>query len=68
MNATSLATSLLGRRVRLSEPPAGAKAAEGVIVTVYIDPDGVHYVVLVDGRLVNVADGSQLTVLRMPDL
>ncbi len=67
MNATSLATSLLGRRVRLSDPPAGAKAAEGVIVTVYIDAEGIHYVVQVGDRLVNVADGGQLTLLRMPD-
>ena len=68
MSATSLATCLLGRRVRFNEPPAGTKPAEGVIVSVYIDTEGMHYVVLVDGRLVHVADGSQLTVLRMPDL
>jgi hypothetical protein len=68
MNATCLATNLVGRRVRLSEPPAGTKTAEGVIVSVYLDAEGMHYVVLVDGRLVNVPNGSQLTVLRMPDL
>ena len=41
---------------------------EGAFVTAYLDAPGMHYVVLVDGRLVHVADGSQLTVLRLPDL
>jgi hypothetical protein len=39
MNATTLATSLLGRRVRLSEPPAGAKPADGRQLTVLRMPD-----------------------------
>jgi hypothetical protein len=63
MNGTTLATSLLGHRVRLTSPPAGATAREGRIVTVYLDADGMHYVVLVEGHLVNVADGNQFTVL-----
>jgi hypothetical protein len=68
MNATCLATNLLGRRVRLSEPPVGTTKVEGVIASVYLVAEGMHYVVLVDGRLVLVPDGSQLTVLRLPDL
>ncbi len=64
MSGTALATSLLGRRVRLAAAPAGQKAGEGAIVTVYLDAEGMHYVVLVDGRLVNVAAGDQLIVLE----
>jgi hypothetical protein len=67
MHGTSLATSLLGRRVRLHTSPPETRTDEGVIVTVYMDAEGMHYVVLMDGRLVNVADGGQLTVLRDPD-
>jgi hypothetical protein len=40
----------------------GVRAGEGAIVTVYVDAEGMHYVVLVGGRLVNVA-ADQLTVL-----
>ena len=68
MYTTCLATILVGRRVRLSEPPAGTTKAAGVIVSVYLDAEGMHYVVLVGDRLVNVHDGPQLTVLRMPNL
>jgi hypothetical protein len=66
MNGTALATSLLGRRVRLTTQPAGAKPDEGVIVTVYLDAEGMHYVVLVGGRLRNVP-AEQFTVLEHPD-
>ncbi len=65
MEGTALATSLLGRRVRLAAGPGGAKA-EGVIVTVYLDAEGMHYVVLVDGRL-KTTGGDQLTILPEPD-
>jgi hypothetical protein len=64
MNGTALATSLLGRRVRLAAPPAGTETDEGVIVTVYLDAEGMHYVVLVGGRLVGVAAADQLTILQ----
>ena len=68
MSTTCLMTNLVGRRVRLTEPLAGTSTAEGVIVSVYLDAEGMHYIVLVGDRLVHVPDGSQLTVLRMPDL
>jgi hypothetical protein len=66
MNASALATALLGRRVRLTATPADLRAVEGVIVTVYLDTDGMHYVVLVDGRLVH-ATADDLTVLEHPN-
>ena len=66
MNGAALVTSLLGRRVRLATAPAGTKADEGAIVTVCLDAEGMHYVVLVGGRLVNVAAADQLTVLEDP--
>jgi hypothetical protein len=67
MSGTTLATSLLGHRVRLASPPAGSSADQGRIVTVYLDAEGMHYVVLVEGRLVNVPDGEQFTVLPERD-
>ena len=67
MSGTVLATSLLGHRVRLASPPAGLSTDLGRIVTVYLDAEGMHYVVLVEGRLVNVADGDQFTVLPERD-
>ncbi len=67
MSGTFLATSLLGHRVRLASPPADLSTDQGRIVTVYLDAEGMHYVVLVGGRLVDVADGGQLHVLPDPD-
>ncbi len=63
MNASAVATALLGRQVRRTAAPAGLRAVEGVIVTVYPDTEGMHYVVLVDGRLVH-ATAHDLTVLE----
>ncbi len=67
MSGTTLATSLLGHRVRLASPPAGSSTDHGRIVTVYLDAEGMHYVVLVEGHLVNVPDGDQITVLPERD-
>ena len=67
MNQTALATSLLGRRVRLQEPAPGTPERTGQIVTVYLDERGVHYVLLVAGRLVPAGSASQVTVLDEPD-
>jgi hypothetical protein len=66
MNATALATALLGRRVRLTGAPERLRAGEGVIVTVYLDGAGMHYVVLVDGRLID-ATAQQFVVLEHRD-
>jgi hypothetical protein len=67
MSGTTLGTLLLGHRVRLASRPAGLSTDQGRIVTVYLDAEGTHYVVLVEGRPVNVADGGQLTVLPEGD-
>ncbi len=62
MASTAIATILLGRRVRLHGRAGDAKVCEGTIVCVYLD-DGLHYVIMVDGRLVDVADASQFIVM-----
>jgi hypothetical protein len=67
MSGTTLVTSLLGHPVRLASPPPGSSTDRGRIVTVYLDAEGMHYVVLVEGRLVNVADGDKLVVLPERD-
>jgi len=67
MSGTTLVTALLGHRVRLASKPAGLSTDLGRIVTVYLDAEGMHYVVLVEGRLVNVANGDQITVLPERD-
>jgi hypothetical protein len=67
MSGTTLATALLGHRVQLASPPPGLSTDRGRIVTVYLDAEGMHYVVLVEGRLVNVPDGNQLSVLPERD-
>jgi hypothetical protein len=64
---SSLLTNLLGRRIRFHEPPEGAQRKTGQIATVYVDGDGMHYVVLIDSRLIHVADGAAFTVLDDPD-
>jgi hypothetical protein len=63
MSGTTLVTALLGHRVRLASRPPGSETDQGRIVTVYLDAEGMHYVVLLEGRLVNVPDGDQLTVI-----
>ncbi len=63
MKNPALVTSLLGRRVRLHEPQSGTRDHTGHIVTVYLDEQGMHYVLLVAGRLVHAADAAQFTVL-----
>ena len=67
MISSSLATNLLGRRVQLHEPPAGAATDTGRVATVYFDARGMHYVVLLDGRLVEIEDGGRFTVLEDSD-
>jgi hypothetical protein len=67
MSGTTLATALLGHRVRLASIPPGSSTDLGRIVTVYLDAEGMHYVVLVEGRLVNVPDGNQFTILPERD-
>jgi hypothetical protein len=63
----SLATNLLGRRVRFRERPQGVRTDTGQITALYVDAEGLHYVILVEGRLVHVANGDQLTVLEDND-
>jgi hypothetical protein len=62
MNSSTLATGLLGRSVRLHEPPPEGKGRTGQIVTVYADDHGMHYVLLVAGRLVE-ADATHFMIL-----
>ena len=66
MNSATLATNLLGRRVRLHRRPEQCATDCGQIATVYIDNRGMHYVLLIEGRLVPVDDGSEFTVLEDP--
>jgi hypothetical protein len=63
MQHAALATNLLGRRVRLHQKPDGAPTATGEIATVYLDERGLHYVLLLGGRLVRAEDEGQFTVL-----
>jgi hypothetical protein len=67
MTHISLSTMLLGRRVRLRKPPSEGRTWDGTIATVYHDGAGMHYVVLIQGTLVNVADGEEFTVLDEED-
>jgi hypothetical protein len=67
MNNSSLATALLGRRARLHEPPNWARDPTGEIVLVYLDDRGMHYVLLVAGRLVQADSATQFTVLEEAD-
>ena len=67
MKNPALVTSLLGRRVRLQGPDPRAGDRTEQIVTVYLDEQGMHYVLLVAGRLVPVADAAQFTVLEEDD-
>jgi hypothetical protein len=62
MNSSTLATGLLGRTVRLHEPPPEGRERTGQIVTVYADDQGMHYMILVAGRLVE-ADAARFTIL-----
>jgi hypothetical protein len=63
MNSASMATNLLGQSVRLRERPVGCESDEGTIALVAIDTRGVHFLILVGGRLVLVDSADQLTVL-----
>ncbi len=63
MNSATMATNLIGRPIRLRERPAGCSTDEGQIATVFIDSHGMHYVLLVDGRLLTVDDPAAFTVL-----
>jgi hypothetical protein len=65
MTGSALATSLLGRRIRLTTA-AGEQKTEGQIVTVYLDAAGLHFLVLVAGRLKEVT-AEQFTVLDILD-
>jgi hypothetical protein len=67
MQNAALATALLGRRVRLHHKPEGAETTTGEIATVYADGRGLHYVILLGGRLVRVEDEGQFTVLPEDD-
>jgi hypothetical protein len=63
VNSSTIATNLLGRPIRLCERPAGCSTDTGEIATVFIDAGGVHYVLLVGGRLVQVEDPAAFVVL-----
>jgi hypothetical protein len=64
MNSATLATNLLGRPVRLRERPAGVDGDTGQMALIYIDAHGLHFVVLIAGRLVQVDRPDQFTVLE----
>ncbi len=66
MQGAILATNLLGRPVRFNRAPDGAESTRGTIVTVYTDGRGIHYIVEVDGRLVDVADAAVFTLVEEP--
>jgi hypothetical protein len=63
MNSATLATNLLGRPVRLRERPVGLDSDTGQIAMIYIDSGGLHYLLLVAGRLVQVDRPEQFVVL-----
>ena len=63
MNSASMATNLLGRSVRLTKPPEGCRTDSGTIALVSIDDRGVHFLVLVDGRLVLITDCADLVIV-----
>lgn len=63
MNSAVMATNLLGRPVRLREPPPGCRSPEGEIVLVAMDQEGPHFLLLVEGRLVPVEGLDQFVVL-----
>jgi hypothetical protein len=63
MNSATLATNLLGRPVRLRERPVGLDSDTGRTAMIYIDSGGLHYVLLVAGRLVQVDRPEQFEVL-----
>jgi hypothetical protein len=63
MNSAAMATNLLGRAVRLRDRPPGCETNEGTIALVTIQGSEVHFLVLVDGRLVWVENGDQVRVL-----
>jgi hypothetical protein len=53
-------------RVRLHRRPEGCATEVGQISTVFIDDQGMHYVVLVEGRLIHVEKSSDFSVLEDP--
>ncbi|HJT76161.1 MAG TPA: hypothetical protein VJ739_03075 [Gemmataceae bacterium] len=63
MKSSTLATNLVGRPVRLRERRPDCPADTGQIATIFIDEQGMHYVLLVGGRLVQVDDPAAFTVL-----
>ena len=63
MNSATMVTNLLGRPVRLSERLPGRAADTGQIATIYIDQQGLHYVLLLGGELVQVDRPEQFRVL-----
>jgi hypothetical protein len=63
MNSATLATNLLGRPVRLRERLPGRTHDTGQIALIYIDSQGLHYVLLLGGELVPVDRPDQFRVL-----
>jgi hypothetical protein len=63
MNSATLVTNLLGRPVRLRERRPGRAADTGQIAMIYIDQQGLHYVLLLGGELVQVDGPEQFQVL-----
>ncbi len=63
MNSASMATNLLGRAVRLNEPPPGCGTEQGTIVLVLVQGHEIHFLVLVEGRLVRVESTEQVRIL-----
>jgi hypothetical protein len=63
MNSATLATNLLGRPVRLRERPVGFDRDTGQIALIYIDSEGLHFLLLISGRLLRVDKAEQFVVL-----
>jgi hypothetical protein len=63
MNSATLATNLLGRPVCLRERLPGHAADTGQIAMIYLDGQGLHYVLLLAGDLVHVDRPDQFRVL-----
>jgi hypothetical protein len=63
MNSATMATNLLGRPVRLVERRVGVETDTGQIALIYIDDRGMHYVLLVAGRLIEVDRPEEFRVL-----
>jgi hypothetical protein len=63
MNSASMATNLLGRAIRLKERPAGCSTDLGSIALVLIDAAGLHFLLLVENKLIRAESTEHFLVL-----